>query len=136
MEDGKLVDVQINNIDHHTQKAQENQADTEKTERDAAWKKFDSLKGAAPETGVQMGPSMGQELPYKPEDIQTLLRKYIDKNKDDKEKMRKLKEAVKKLKETRGVIVPSAATSQQVNQIVRTKIPTAKPGDEIEIIRK
>jgi cell division septum initiation protein DivIVA len=70
------------------------------------------------------------------DDIQTLLRKYIDKNKDDKEKMRKLKEAVKKLKETRGVIVPSAATSQQVNQIVRTKIPTAKPGDEIEIIRK
>ena len=99
MEDGKLVDVQINSIDHHTQKAQENQADTEKIERDAAWKKFDSLKGAAPETGVQMGPSMGQELPYKPEDIQTLLRKYIDKNKDDKEKMRKLKEAVKKLKE-------------------------------------
>jgi|688.fasta_scaffold74474_4 hypothetical protein len=116
MEDGSQKDYQINTIDHHTQKAQENQADTEKIERDAAWKKFDSLKGAAPETGDQMGPSIGQELNYKPEDIQTLLRKYIDKNKDDKEKMGKLKEAVKKLKEK--ISDKEMTTARSTGQVV------------------
>ena len=129
MEDGKLVDVQINSIDHHTQKAQENQADTEKIERDAAWKKFDSLKGAAPETGVQMGPSMGQELPYKPEDIQTLLRKYIDKNKDDKEKMRKLKKKLKelvKIKDRTDDVVKLTGSPGQAQQFINAQQPDVR----------
>jgi ethanolamine utilization protein EutQ (cupin superfamily) len=63
-----------------------------------------------------MGPSIGQELNYKPEDIQTLLRKYIDKNKDDKEKMGKLKEAVKKLKEK--ISDKEMTTARSTGQVV------------------
>jgi hypothetical protein len=135
MEDGTQKDYQINTVDHHTQKAQENQADTEKTERDAAWKKFDSLRGASPKTGDQMGLSIGQELNYKPEDIHTLLRKYIDKNKDDKEKMGKLKEAIKKLKETRALVVPKTATGQQIDKMIQGNAEI-KPGQQIDILRK
>jgi len=128
MEDGSQKDYQFNTVDHHTQKAQENQADTEKTERDAAWKKFDSLRGASPKTGDQMGLSIGQELNYKPEDIQTLLRKYIDKNKDDKEKMRKLKEAVKKLKEATTAKTKDSAHNAQIKRKINTDVtnPVAK----------
>jgi hypothetical protein len=125
MEDGKLIDVQINTADHYTKKAQENQADAEKAERDAAWKKFDSLRGASPETGDQMGPSIGQELNYKPEDIHTLLRKYIDKNKDDKEKMAKLKEALKKLKE--NISDEEITNAQKTGEIVN--VPSSNQQD-------
>jgi hypothetical protein len=125
MEDGKLVDIQINSADHHTKKAQENQADAEKAERDAAWKKFDSLRGASPETGDQMGPSIGQELNYKPEDIHTLLRKYIDKNKDDKEKMTKLKEALKKLKE--NISDEEIANAKKTGEVVN--VPSSNQQD-------
>lgn len=64
------------------------------------------------------------------------LKGMMEKKKGDKAFLTKMKDALKKLKETKGLIVPISATSQQVNQIVKTKMPTAKPGDEIEIVRK
>ncbi len=128
MEDGRLVDVQINTVDHHTQEAQDNQADTEKAERDQMWKNFDKLQGVDPETGVQKGPSIGQELNYKPEDIHTLLAKlkeYISKNKGDKEKMGKLKEAVKKLKE--NISDEEIANAKKTGEVVN--VPSSNQQD-------
>lgn len=94
MEDGTHKDFQINTIDHFTQKASEEQPEQPQAEPSVKdmWAKWDK----------EHGPSIGQEIPYKPEDIQTLLAKlkeYITKHKGDKEKMGKIKEAVKKLKE-------------------------------------
>jgi vacuolar-type H+-ATPase subunit E/Vma4 len=55
--------------------------------------------------------------------------------KDDKEKMRKLKKVVKKLKENKALVVPLSATSQQIDQMAK-KDPTIKSGQQIDIIRK
>jgi len=102
MEDGSQKDFQINTVDHFTQKAQEEPEQMTQPEPSLAdmWKTWDQdvASGKYPDMNQQYG----QELRYKPEDIQTLLAKlkeYISENKDDKEKMGKLKEAVKKLKE-------------------------------------
>jgi hypothetical protein len=126
LEDGTQKDYQINTIDHHTQKAQDSQADAEKAERDQMWKNFDQLKGVDPETGVQKGLSIGQQLNYKPEDIHTLLAKlkeYISKNKGDKEKIGKLKEAVKKLKEFTTAKTRDAVHNAQVIRQIDTEVP-------------
>lgn len=39
-------------------------------------------------------------------------------------------------KETKALIVSKTATGTQVDQIVQQKIPSAKPGETIDIIRK
>lgn len=130
MKDGTYKDFQINTIDHFTQKSQEElpiqKPQPDQTVKDmwANWK------------GNTFGGMVGDPEHFKkPLDL-SKIKQYMEMYKDDKEKIKKLKEALKKLKETKGVIVPAAATSQQVNQIVKTKMPTAKPGDEIEIVRK
>ena len=63
------------------------------------------------------------------------IKKYIAKHKDDKEKINKLKEAVKKLKETSALVVPKSATGKQIDQLAATD-PNIKPGQKIDIIRK
>jgi len=97
MEDGSLEDVQINTVNHHTEKAKEaeNEAQLSKPELDAAWAKWDK-ENPKVFSGMLGDPEYWQ-TPLDPETI----KKYIDKYKDDKEKMRKLKEVLKlkKLKE-------------------------------------
>jgi hypothetical protein len=96
MEDGKLVDVQINTADHFTQKAQEQEptqgAQAEPTVKDM-WASWDKDQ-AKPFSGMVGSPEQFK----KPLDL-SKLKEYIAKHKDDKEKMGKLKEALKKLKE-------------------------------------
>ena len=94
LEDGTQKDYQINTIDHHTQKAQDSQADAEKAERQAAWDKWDTEKHKT-FGGMVVDPSYQSDLDKK----YGKLKEYIAKNKHDKEKMAKLKEALKKLKE-------------------------------------
>jgi ElaB/YqjD/DUF883 family membrane-anchored ribosome-binding protein len=58
-------------------------------------------------------------------------------NEDREEKMKNLKEKLMKtVRETRALIVPKTATGTQVDQIVQQKMPAAKAGDTVDIIRK
>jgi hypothetical protein len=63
------------------------------------------------------------------------VKQYIAKHKDDKEKMGKLKEAIKKLKEVKALVVAKSATGKQIDQLAAAD-PTIKPGQQIDIIRK
>jgi hypothetical protein len=132
MEDGKLVDVQINSIDHHTQKAQEQEptqgAQAEPTVKDM-WANWDKNQ-AKPFSGMVGSPEQFE----KPLDL-SKLKEYIAKNKDDKEKMGKLKKAVKKLKEVKALVVAKSATGPQIDKIAQAD-PNIKPGQQIDIIRK
>lgn len=130
MKDGTHKDFQINTIDHFTQKAQEElpvqKPQPDQTVKDmwANWK------------GNTFGGMVGDPEHFKkPLDL-SKLKEYIAKHKDDKEKMGKLKEAIKKLKEAKGVIVPTSANDMQVSQIVKKAFPNATPGQQIDIIRK
>jgi len=67
--------------------------------------------------------------------IPEAIKKYIDKHKDDKDKMGKLKNVVKKMKEVKALVVPKTATGQQIDKIAQAD-PTIKPGQQIDIIRK
>ena len=190
MEDGKLVDVQINTADHFTQKAQEENVlpaperklPNEDKPLDPSYKmnkdgeRAISPKGLEFKIGdeaiavdndqkIKIG-SFKQEqgrikagfsdgINYKYIDIDGLekpagddpwayfkgkpfgeaVKKYIAKHKDDKEKMSKLKEAVKKLKEVKALVVPKSATGPQIDKIAQAD-PTIKPGQQIDIIRK
>ena len=92
MEDGTHKDFQINTIDHFTQKASEEQPEQPQAEPSvkdmwANWK------------GNTFGGMVGDPEHFKkPLDL-SKLKEYIAKHKGDKEKMSKIKEAVKKLKE-------------------------------------
>ena len=104
MEDGTRRDYQINTVDHFTQKAQEQEpkqgAQDEPTVKDM-WANWDKVVASG--KNPEMTRQFGGELRYKPEDIQTLLarlKEFISKNKGDKDKMGKLKERIKKLKES------------------------------------
>jgi len=63
------------------------------------------------------------------------VKKFIEKHKGDKEKMGKLKEAIKKLKEVKALVVPKSATGMQIDKLAAAD-PTIKPGQQIDIIRK
>ena len=57
--------------------------------------------------------------------------------KSKEEKIKNLKEKLMKtVRETRALIVPKTATGTQVDQIVQQKMPAAKAGDMVDIIRK
>jgi alpha-acetolactate decarboxylase len=57
--------------------------------------------------------------------------------KSKEEKIKNLKEKLMKtVRETKALIVPKAATGTQVDQIVQQKMPAAKAGDTVDIIRK
>jgi hypothetical protein len=132
MEDGKLVDVQINSIDHHTQKAQEQEptqgAQAEPTVKDM-WANWD--KNQAKPFGGMVG---SPEQFKKPLDL-SKIKQYMEMYKDDKEKMGKLKEAIKKLKEAYVIktvgtdVVVGAGTddSEGVVQAKGIKNKTKKP---------
>ena len=52
-------------------------------------------------------------------------------------KIKSLKEKLMKaVKETKALVVQKNATGQQVDQLVQQKMPTARPGDTVDIIRK
>jgi hypothetical protein len=129
MEDGSHKDFQINTIDHFTQKASEEQpvqAAQDEPSLAGMWKTWDQdvASGKYPDMNQQYG----QELRYKPEDIQTLLAKlkeYISKNKDDKEKMGKIKEAVKKLKE--NISDEEIANAKKTGEVVN--VPSSNQQD-------
>ena len=94
MEDGTHKDFQINTVDHFTQKASEEQPvqQAEPSVKDM-WASWDK-QGQKPFAGMVADPEYFQ----KPLDL-SKLKEYIAKHKDDKEKMGKIKEALKKLKE-------------------------------------
>ena len=132
MDDGRLVDVQINTVDHHTQEAQEAEpakADPSKDDVKDMWAKWDK-EGHKPFAGMVTDP----EHFKKPLDL-SKIKEYIAKNKDDKEKMNKLKEAIKKLKEVKALVVPKTATGMQIDKLAQAD-PSIKPGQQIDIIRK
>jgi alpha-acetolactate decarboxylase len=57
--------------------------------------------------------------------------------KSKEEKIKNLKEKLMKtVRETKALIVPKTATGTQVDQIVQQKMPAAKAGDTVDIIRK
>jgi hypothetical protein len=133
MEDGKLIDVQINTVDHFTQKASEEQpsqgAQDEPSVKDM-WANWDKNQ-AKPFGGMVADPEYQSDLDKKYGKI----KEYIAKNKHDKDKMAKLKEALKKLKETRALVVPKTATGQQIDKMIQGN-PEIKPGQQIDILRK
>jgi hypothetical protein len=59
----------------------------------------------------------------------------MEKFKGNKDKMGKLKEAIKKLKEASALVVPKTATGPQIDKIVAAD-PTIKTGQKIDIVRK
>jgi len=63
------------------------------------------------------------------------IKKYIAKHNGDKEKMGKLKEAIKKLKEVKALVVAKSATGPQIDKIAQAD-PNIRPGEQIDIIRK
>jgi hypothetical protein len=105
MEDGTQKDYQINTIDHHTQKAQEQEptqaSQGEPTVKDM-WASWDKDQ-AKPFGGMVVDPEYQSDLDKKYGKI----KEYIAKNKHDKDKMSKLKEALKKLKEAGTQITPA-----------------------------
>jgi len=119
--DGQLKDYQINTINHHTQKANEVDANPEPEKQEEPskddvkdmWAKWDK-QGQKPFAGMVGDP----EHFKKPLDI-SKIKQYMERFKDDKEKMGKLKEVLKQIKEAKGVIVPAGATDTQVTQIVK-----------------
>jgi hypothetical protein len=190
MEDGTQKDYQINTVDHHTQKAQEENVfpaperklPNEDKPLDPSYKmnkdgeRAISPKGLEFRVGdeaiavdndqkIKIG-SFKQEqgrikagffdgINYKYIDIDGLekpagdnpwayfkgkpfgeaIKQYIAKHKDNKEKMSKLKEVVKKLKEVKALVVPKSATGPQIDKIAQAD-STIKPGQQIDIIRK
>lgn len=94
MEDGSLEDVQINTARHHTQKAQEIPAEQNPKSDQSVADMWANYKGN-PFSGMIVDPEYQSPLDKKYGKV----REYIAKNKHDKEKMAKLKEVLKKLKE-------------------------------------
>lgn len=135
MEDGTHKDFQINTIDHFTQKASEEQP-LSKPELDKRWKDWDDEVASG--TNPYNAKPIGQEIPYKPEDIQTLLAKlkeYITKHKGDKEKMGKIKEAIRLVrsksskKALPGAVFGSSSTAAQY---INSLSPDAKSQVELD----
>ena len=120
MEDGTRRDYQINTVDHFTQKAQEElpvqKPQPDQTVKDM-WASWDKDQ-AKPFSGMVGSPEQFK----KPLDL-SKLKEFIAKHKGDKDKMGKLKEAIKKLKEMspeeidavkkkKGIVnVPASATA-------------------------
>ena len=93
MEDGSHKDFQINTVDHFTQKSQEIPAE-QKPKPDQTVKDMWANWKGKPFAGMVGDP----EHFKKPLDL-SKIKQYMEMYKDDKEKMGKLKEAIKKLKE-------------------------------------
>ena len=131
MEDGSLKDYQINVVDKHTEKAKEAQkeAPLSKDELDAAWAKWDK-ENPKVFSGMLGDPEYWQ-TPLDPEAI----KKYIDIHKDDKKKMKKLKEIIKlvRSKSTKkpipGAVFGSPATA---TQYINTLDASAKSQVELD----
>jgi hypothetical protein len=93
MEDGSHKDFQINTVDHFTQKSQE-QEPTQTSQNEPSVKDMWANWKGKPFAGMVGDP----EHFKKPLDL-SKIKQYMEMYKDDKEKMGKLKEAIKKLKE-------------------------------------
>ena len=66
-----------------------------------------------------------------------MVNKGIKEEKTREEKIKSLKEKLMKtVKETKALVVQKNATGQQVDQLVQSKMPGAKPGETVDIIRK
>lgn len=97
MEDGSLRDYQINTVDHFTQEALDKESEDAKPSKDDVkdmWLNRDK-EGHKTFGGMVVDPTYQSDLDKK----YGKLKEYIAKNKHDKDKMRKLKNAVRKLKE-------------------------------------
>lgn len=113
MEDGTQEDVQINTVDHFTQKAKEEPAAQEPEQSVAdMWAKWDK-EGHKPFGGMVVDPEYQSDLDKK----YGKLKEYIAKNKHNKEKMAKLKKALKKLKEAGEKTALVTTTSGQTTAI-------------------
>jgi len=68
-----------------------------------------------------------------PEDIEK-----VEESKEERDaKLKSLKEKLMKaVKGTKALVVQKNATGQQVDQLVQQKMPGAKPGETVDIIRK
>jgi len=116
MQDGKLVDVQINTADHFTQQAKEEPA-AQEAEPSVAdmWAKWDK-EGHKPFGGMVNYPS---EIDL------AKIKRYMEVYGHDKEKMKKLKEAIKKLKEgikKNPVTGMAVSTSTKQDDSLATKL--------------
>lgn len=131
LENGSQKDFQINTIDHFTQKAREVEPETGASKDDVKqiWANWDK-QAQKPFAGMIADP----ETFKKPLDM-SKIKQYMEMYKHDKEKMGKLKEVLKKLKETKALVVPKTATGVQIDKMVASD-PTIKPGQQIDILRK
>lgn len=118
-EDGVLEDVQINTARHYTQEAQE-EPSTEFTQDEPVAQEpepsvadmWANWKGK-PFSGMVVDPEYQSDLDKKYGKV----REYIAKNKHDKEKMAKLKETLKKLKEAGEKTALVTTTSGQTTAV-------------------
>ncbi len=187
LEDGQLKDYQINTIDHHSEKAQEeaqmhfkdepadskyniqkdtsgkivqatnsdgvkfsmnDQAVTKDTGEKIKIAGFEETQGkvmakyntgmfftSVDIDGLTKQKDMKVTSPFGGSTVTEKVKEYMDKHKDDKDKMGKLKEIMKKIKEVKALVVPKTATGPQIDKIAQSD-PTIKPGQQIDIIRK
>jgi hypothetical protein len=123
MKDGSLKDYQVNVVDKHTEKAKETQKDEAltKDELDAAWAQRDKENPK-----VFGGMLTDPEHWKKPLDPETI-KKYIDKYKHDKKKMKALKELVM-LKTQKGTNIPGGifGTDSSATSYINSLEPSAK----------
>jgi preprotein translocase subunit YajC len=123
MEDGSLVDVQINTVDHHTEKAKETEKEgaLSKSELDAAWTQRDKENPKV--FGGMLTDPEHFKKPLDPEAI----KKYIAMYKHDKKKMKALKELVV-LKTQKGTSIPGGVfgSDGSATSYINTLDPTAK----------
>lgn len=131
MEDGSLEDVQINTVDHHTEKAKEaeNEAQLSNFKLDKAWTERDKENHKV-FAGMLTDPEHWKK-PLDPEAI----KKYIDQYKHDKKKMENLKEIIKLIrsKSTKkpipGAVFGSPGTA---TQYINALDPSAKSQLELD----
>lgn len=101
LKDGQLKDYQINTITHHTQKANEAGQNPEPEKQEPSkddvkdmWAKWDK------EGHKAFGGMVGDPEQFKKPLDMDKIKQYMERFKDDKEKMGKLKEVLKKIKES------------------------------------
>ena len=88
---------------------------------------IDGLKKQMDQARPSLQPDLGKAFDK--------LKGMMEKKKDDKPFLMKMKEKLKKLKETRALVVPKTATGAQIDKIAQAD-PNIKPGQQVDIIRK
>ena len=88
---------------------------------------IDGLKKQMDQARPSLQPDLGKAFDK--------LKGMMEKKKEDKGFLTKMKDKLKKLKETRALVVPKTATGAQIDKIAQAD-PNIKPGQQVDIIRK